>query len=85
MLPASNTAAQNLLAGTSSNPLDDLVSIFGSGPPAGSSASPMPPQNGAFGGLGGLGGMSPMAASPAPAQQQQQQPQGQQDDLLGLF
>ncbi|OBZ75021.1 Beta-adaptin-like protein C [Grifola frondosa] len=86
----STTAAANLIAGTSSNPLDDLVSIFGNlnaGPP---SAQPLNP-------LGGFGfGSAPM--SPAPlvtpsalqpvtpmVSQQPQTPQQPEDDLLGLF
>lgn len=71
-------AAANLLAGTSSNPLDDLVSIFG-----GSGGSSGTPQTNAFGGLGGgFGyGTPTTAASKSPPPQQQQQ----QEDLLGLF
>ncbi|EGN94693.1 hypothetical protein SERLA73DRAFT_171137 [Serpula lacrymans var. lacrymans S7.3] len=81
----STPAAANLLSGTSTNPLDDLVSIFG-----GASVS-----NGMSGnafGTNGLGGLSSpttlapssgfnnlVASSPAPPQQQQQ------EDLLGLF
>ncbi|KAF8642930.1 hypothetical protein AX16_009318 [Volvariella volvacea WC 439] len=81
-------AAANLLAGTSSNPLDDLVSIFGGGD---------------TGGGGGLGGPSPgigigigqslsptpgvaaptrPAFSPTPAAASASKPE---DDLLGLF
>ncbi|KAI0776643.1 Adaptor protein complex beta subunit [Trametes elegans] len=90
----STPAAANLLAGTSSNPLDDLVSIFGSsslGP------TPAPPANGnPLGGLGfgaspGLGGVSPVTPSvlqpetPAAPPQQQAPAQQPQDDLLGLF
>ncbi|TFK67982.1 Adaptor protein complex beta subunit [Pluteus cervinus] len=83
-------AAANLLAGTSSNPLDDLVSIFG-GSGGGAAAGGL----GGFGALG-LGGFAP---APAPATQAlspistpaiqspppQQAPQQPQDDLLGLF
>ncbi|CAL1697773.1 unnamed protein product [Somion occarium] len=93
----STPAATNLLSGTSSNPLDDLVSIFGN-TGIGTNAAPPPtpgqPQThlNAFGGLS-FGGqpMSPappmtpsvlQAVSPPPQQQQQQ---GAQDDLLGLF
>lgn len=92
MLPTTPAAA-NLLAGTSSNPLDDLVSIFGG--MGGSGGAP----NGG-GGLGGLdfggggfgspvmqatspqatGGLSAFAAPTAPPQAQQPQ-----EDLLGLF
>lgn len=73
-------AAANLLSGTSSNPLDDLVSIFGSasmsapthppGQPNFGFASPAPPSN-----LSNVptSVMSPVQSPPA------------QDDLLGLF
>ncbi|KAA1474163.1 Adaptor protein complex beta subunit [Dentipellis sp. KUC8613] len=89
-------AAASLLAGTSSNPLDDLVSIFGSA----SVASPPAPASSqqAFGGLGlgGLGGLNGMGGSPAPAAPAQNPlspvqnlaspvQQKPQDDLLGLF
>lgn len=90
----STPAAASLIAGTSSNPLDDLVSIFGGtgiggsggsgGPTNGLDflSSPVqnaPPSNGALSDL-----MSPVsaAASPSPAQAK---PQAQQEDLLGLF
>ena len=94
---AATPAAANLLAGTSSNPLDDLVSIFGN-VSMGSAPAAAPQQNG-LGGLGGLSfGVTPMApsalspmppttpsvlqaASPPPSTQ----PQQAQDDLLGLF
>ena len=88
-------AAANLIAGTSSNPLDDLVSIFGNmgtEQPTTAPAAPMnlfnsqpslqpQQQQDAFGGLG-LGGMAspPQVTSPPP-----QQPQKQEEDLLGLF
>ncbi|KAK0236731.1 adaptin N terminal region-domain-containing protein [Armillaria nabsnona] len=90
-------AAASLLAGTSSNPLDDLVSIFGSGSNALASAGT--PQN-AFGlgglslgggdSLGAFGSSPPMTtpSAPSPPQQQttpQQQQSQPQDDLLGLF
>ncbi|KAI0753651.1 Adaptor protein complex beta subunit [Fomes fomentarius] len=86
---ASTPAAANLLAGTSSNPLDDLVSIFGG---ANLGASPAP----ATAPAGGFGfGSPPLAAAPAmtpsvfgtptPQPLTQQQPQSGQDDLLGLF
>lgn len=87
-------AAANLIAGTSSNPLDDLVSIFGNvgaTQPALTPVSPtnmfgsspplqQQPQQNAFVGLG-LGGVAspPQVTSPPP-----QQPQ-KEDDLLGLF
>jgi AP-1 complex subunit beta-1 len=87
----SQTAANNLLSGTSTNPLDDLVSIFGA-----ASITPVPPPAGSTpGGLGGLGldgfGSPPVASSPAPPAQPQVQPAGAtsaqsgQEDLLGLF
>ena len=79
-------AAANLLAGTSSNPLDDLVSIFGN---TSLTATPATPANG----LGGFGfggapltpaapSITPTALSPQPPQQPAQ---SGQDDLLGLF
>ncbi|KAL0065503.1 beta-adaptin [Marasmius tenuissimus] len=94
-------AAANLIAGTSTNPLDDLVSIFGSGPSA-PAAAPAPGAAAShdlfggmdFGGGGGSGSLgSPLSAQPtagsAPASQVtspvQSQPQNAQDDLLGLF
>ena len=86
-------AAANLIAGTSTNPLDDLVSIFGnlgSTQPTPTPVSPVntfgspppsqPQQQNAFVGLG-LGGVasSPQVTSPPPQQAQKE------DDLLGLF
>jgi AP-1 complex subunit beta-1 len=72
--PTSQTAAANLLAGTSSNPLDDLVSIFGNvgvGAPSGV-AQPAGTSN-AFGGLD-------FSASPiSPGV-----PQGQMSMMAGL-
>ena len=87
-------AAAGLIAGTSSNPLDDLVSIFGNMGTTQPTQAPMAPANlfgsqpplqpqqqqNAFGGLG-LGDVaSPQVTSPPP-----QQAQKQEDDLLGLF
>lgn len=88
-------AAANLIAGTSSNPLDDLVSIFGNmgtTQPTPAQAAPSNPfgsppplqlqpqqQQNAFGGLGGVGS-PPQVTSPPP-----QQAQKQEEDLLGLF
>lgn len=88
-------AAANLIAGTSSNPLDDLVSIFGNMGTTQPTTAPVAPTNlfdsqpplqpqqqqDAFGGLG-LGGMAspPQVTSPPP-----QQAQKQEEDLLGLF
>lgn len=86
-------AAANLLAGTSSNPLDDLVSIFGApATPAPPSAGPHDLFNGLSmnsgflgGGAGSLGSpavQSPSVGIPPTPAQPNQQPQ---DDLLGLF
>lgn len=97
---SSTPAAANLLAGTSSNPLDDLVSIFGGmsglGPSAGNSSG------NASGGMG-LGGLSfggntfgsPTPQAPpssaaglgagAHAPSPPVQAQQPQEDLLGLF
>jgi hypothetical protein len=92
---SSTPAAANLLAGTSSNPLDDLVSIFGnmSATPAGSSmnvfGSPPAPsqQQNAFVGLGLGGAGSPITSQPS--QPGSIVPPGQakkaDEDLLGLF
>jgi hypothetical protein len=60
----SQPAAANLLAGTSNNPLDDLVSIFGSGGGSGG-LSLGPPAGFAFGNGVGLG-FGSGALSPAP-------------------
>ncbi|KAJ7630318.1 armadillo-type protein [Roridomyces roridus] len=75
-------AAASLMSGMSSNPLDDLVSIFGnasvSPTPAVAASNPMA----AFGGSG-FGIAAPAATSPPLVQSPtQQQPQ---EDLLGLF
>jgi len=89
-ISSATPAAANLLQ-NSSNPLDDLVSIFGG------SGSPSPgqqPQQPQMGGLGGLSfGAQPavpqtMAAgfgAPSPAAAKPAQPAQGQDDLLGLF
>ncbi|KAM6493184.1 Adaptin N terminal region domain containing protein [Amanita muscaria] len=84
-------AAANLLAGTSSNPLDDLVSIFGGASLAPS--TPLPPSNsnplGSFGFGGNLNGLgTPAFSTPIPTvtTSAPSQPVNQpQDDLLGLF
>lgn len=99
ILPAtSQAAAQNLLSGTSSNPLDDLVSIFGGSGPA-APAGGVPPASDSFGGLDfGAGALSPGAPQPQHAMtaglgtsasgvgstnaNANQEPQ---EDLLGLF
>jgi AP-1 complex subunit beta-1 len=81
ILPSSPAAA-NFLSGASTNPLDDLVSIFG-----GMSAS------GGIGGVegafGGLGSISPPSgnhvASPLESLGSPTTTQKPQEDLLGLF
>ncbi|TFK29094.1 clathrin binding protein [Coprinopsis marcescibilis] len=93
----SQPAAANLLAGTSSNPLDDLVSIFGN------SASIAPatpaPASALFGGMGvpmtpatpaplnaglfGGGGFATPTQSSQPGSSANKP--AQEDDLLGLF
>ena len=78
-------AAANLLAGTSTNPLDDLVSIFGGTGLGGGGGSGFanPPTNGNAFGIMSPHSAAPPASSPAPVQTTAtQQPQ---DDLLGLF
>ena len=94
---ASTPAAANLLAGTSSNPLDDLVSIFGNVGLGTNAGSPAPPQNQVA--LSGLAfGSAMLASSPAPGpgtpsvfqvtsptQTSPPPVQQPQDDLLGLF
>lgn len=71
-------AAANLLAGTSSNPLDDLVSIFG-----GPSDTPVPPALSNIGSnstplnaFGGLGMLSPVPPTPQMASGPGPQPTG---------
>ncbi|KAH9044866.1 Adaptor protein complex beta subunit [Lactarius hengduanensis] len=77
-------AAKNLLSGTSTNPLDDLVSIFGS-----SSLSPSVPLAAPAGGAAaldpfhGFGGLVSPISPAAPAQPASAS--SQQEDLLGLF
>lgn len=69
-------AAKNIMSGTSSNPLDDLVSIFGNTSlSSGASITPGAP---ALDPVRGLGGVSPSTGAP-PASS------NQQEDLLGLF
>ena len=75
-------AAKSILSGTSTNSLDDLVSIFGNTslspttliPSA--AAAPAP----GIDLLGAFGGVSPAAATPATPSNS-----NQQEDLLGLF
>ncbi|KAJ7279117.1 adaptin N terminal region-domain-containing protein [Mycena rebaudengoi] len=71
-------AAANLISGTSSNPLDDLVSIFGGVSAPTSAVGHAPSPMGAFGSFNAL---SPTMSSP-PSVPVPQQPQ---EDLLGLF
>lgn len=76
---AQNPATAKIL--TSSNPLDDLVSIFGNssmGAPTPLVTSPVLGNGGGMGGLSGFG--SPITPTTAPAQ-----PRKPQDDLLDLF
>ncbi|KAF8346583.1 adaptin N terminal region-domain-containing protein [Amanita rubescens] len=78
-------AAANLLAGTSSNPLDDLVSIFG-----GASLAPATPATsnplGGFGFGGASNGFSTSSlATPMTATAPSHPSSQPQDDLLGLF
>ncbi|KAG6832577.1 hypothetical protein H0H87_001233 [Tephrocybe sp. NHM501043] len=81
-------AAASLLAGTSNNPLDDLVSIFGGG---GMVVSTPAPGFGFGGGSAGFeAGLSSVPATPSMLAPQTpapplQQSQSQSDDLLGLF
>ncbi|THU85402.1 hypothetical protein K435DRAFT_843286 [Dendrothele bispora CBS 962.96] len=73
-------AAANLLAGTSTNPLDDLVSIFG-GVDGGMSMGPTTVTSPTTGGAG-AGGNIDLFGGIDNSSSTQQQPQ---DDLLGLF
>ena len=72
-------AAKNIMSGTSTNPLDDLVSIFGN-TSLSSSTAPIAsaPAPAAIDPLGGFGVVSPATAVPSTAS-------NQQEDLLGLF
>ncbi|KDQ23786.1 hypothetical protein PLEOSDRAFT_1047891 [Pleurotus ostreatus PC15] len=79
----STPAAASLLAGTSTNPLDDLVSIFGG---SGGGMAPTPPVN-AFAGLS-LGATNSLMTPTNQVMTQPQtpaQPQKPEEDLLGLF
>ncbi|KAH9856138.1 Adaptor protein complex beta subunit [Lenzites betulinus] len=81
----STPGAANLLSGTSVNPLDDLVSIFGN---SGLGTTPAAPANGnAMSGFGfGASPVTPSVLQPATPMVPQQQPaSAPQDDLLGLF
>jgi hypothetical protein len=70
-------AAKNIMSGTSTNPLDDLVSIFGSTSMSPSASIPLAAAP-AIDPLGGFGVISPATATPST-------PSNQQEDLLGLF
>ncbi|KAI0728818.1 adaptin N terminal region-domain-containing protein [Fomitopsis betulina] len=78
----STPAAASLLAGTSSNPLDDLVSIFGN---ASLSAPTVQPQSAVLGGFGLGVAPSPLAPQTPSVLQAASPPQSGQEDLLGLF
>jgi AP-1 complex subunit beta-1 len=69
-------AAKNIMSGTSTNPLDELVSIFRN--TSLSSSASIPSAAPAIDPLGGFGGVSPATAVPSSSS-------NQQDDLLGLF
>ena len=75
-------AAKSILSGTSTNPLDDLVSIFGNTSLSPSTlipsaaVAPTP----AIDPLGAFGAISPATATPATPSNS-----NQQEDLLGLF
>jgi hypothetical protein len=70
-------AAKSIMSGTSANPLDDLVSIFGSASLSSSMpVGPGPPAS--FNALGGAAPQAPPTASPSTSL-------NQQEDLLGLF
>lgn len=71
-------AAKNIMSGTSTNPLDDLVSIFGNtslSPSVPAQTAPLSAGVPALDPFAGLGGASPASASVS----------NQQEDLLGLF
>jgi AP-1 complex subunit beta-1 len=82
---ANTPAAASLISGTSANPLDDLVSIFGSVGFSGSAPTSNPgsgmtsPIVGQPGGMNGLASLSFGATSPPP-----QQPQGSMGGLDGF-
>jgi AP-1 complex subunit beta-1 len=69
-------AAKNIMSGTSTNPLDDLVSIFGN--TSLSSGAAIPSAAPAIDPLGGFGVVPAATAAPSTAS-------NQQEDLLGLF
>jgi len=76
-------AAKSLLSGTSSNPLDDLVSIFGS---ASISSTAVPvPINPAVPALDPFRGLTGVSSPPPTSLLSASTPANQQEDLLGLF
>jgi hypothetical protein len=78
-------AAKNILSGTSANPLDDLVSIFGSASLMSSGMPSMTAPPAPFDAFGGA--LTPMATTTVAAapSTSANQNQNQQEDLLGLF
>ena len=71
-------AAKNITSGTSTNPLDDPVSIFGNTSLSSSGAPILLVAAHAIDALGGFGGVSPATVVPSTTS-------NQQDDLLGVF
>jgi len=90
-LSSPTPAAANLIAGTSLNPLDDLVSVFGNmgaqplAPGGGFGASSPIPQQNAFAGLGFSGAGSTISSSASQPAISAGQVKRDEDDLLGLF
>lgn len=83
----STPAAANFFSGTSTNPLDDLVSIFGGMGTVDAGAGGGRSGDGGLG-LGGLGAASPPLASASPLDSlalPSSTGQKPQEDLLGLF
>jgi len=83
----STPAAANFFSGTSTNPLDDLVSIFGGMGTVDAGAGGVRSGDGGLG-LGGLGAASPPLASASPLDSlalPSSTGQKPQEDLLGLF
>ena len=74
--------AKSILSGTSMNPLDDLVSIFGitSLSPSTLIPSAVVAATSGIDPLGAFGGISPAVATPVTPSNS-----NQQEDLLGLF
>lgn len=87
ILPSS-PAATNFLSGTSANPLDDLVSIFGGMSASGVGGGGNGGIESAFGGFGIIsppGPESHVVASPLESLASPTTNQRPQEDLLGLF